>query len=208
LARCPARDHNVEISPRRHDRPAEYNRVGARFPRRRGRSPHRDQPPLSQHLLLSLQPACSALARNSFKRIRWTTNLCSTGLPTLRVPDGLHAGRNPATVELQRVPPQVFAHVGHGLSLSHRLPVRDYLAVIVLFVNGVKSTSAPQISRDLAISTARALFRRESFRIQYDAILRAAVRKQVGSVVRRLHRQRAIESISAGRASKCKLASA
>src|SRR3984893_12830046 len=39
-----------------------------------------------------------------------------------------------------------------------------------------------------------------------DAILRAAVRDQVGSIVKRLHREGAIENIGAGRASKWKLA--
>jgi hypothetical protein len=39
-----------------------------------------------------------------------------------------------------------------------------------------------------------------------DAILRAAIREQVGSTVKRLHRNGAIENISAGRASKWKLA--
>jgi transposase-like protein len=35
---------------------------------------------------------------------------------------------------------------------SRKLPVRDYLAIIALFVNGVKGTSALQISRDLNIN--------------------------------------------------------
>ena len=39
-----------------------------------------------------------------------------------------------------------------------------------------------------------------------DAILRAAIREQVGSTVKRLHRNGAIENIGAGRASKWKLA--
>jgi hypothetical protein len=39
-----------------------------------------------------------------------------------------------------------------------------------------------------------------------DAILRAAVREQVGSTVKRLHREGAIDNIGAGRASKWKLA--
>jgi hypothetical protein len=39
-----------------------------------------------------------------------------------------------------------------------------------------------------------------------DAILRAAVREQVGSTVKRLHRNGAVENIGAGRASKWKLA--
>ena len=41
-----------------------------------------------------------------------------------------------------------------------------------------------------------------------DAILRAAIREQVGSTVKRLHRNGAIENIGAGRASKWKLAGA
>ena len=39
-----------------------------------------------------------------------------------------------------------------------------------------------------------------------DAILRAAIREQVGSTVKRLHRNGVIENIGAGRASKWKLA--
>jgi hypothetical protein len=38
-----------------------------------------------------------------------------------------------------------------------------------------------------------------------DGILRAAIREQVGSTVKRLHRQGAIQNIGAGRASKWKL---
>jgi hypothetical protein len=41
-----------------------------------------------------------------------------------------------------------------------------------------------------------------------DAILRAAIRHQVGSIVKRLHREGVIENIGAGRASKWKLAGA
>jgi hypothetical protein len=41
-----------------------------------------------------------------------------------------------------------------------------------------------------------------------DAILRAAIREQVGSIVKRLHRNGAVENIGAGRASKWKLAGA
>jgi hypothetical protein len=41
-----------------------------------------------------------------------------------------------------------------------------------------------------------------------DAILRAAIREQVGSTVKRLHRRAAAENIGAGRASKWKLAGA
>jgi hypothetical protein len=40
-----------------------------------------------------------------------------------------------------------------------------------------------------------------------DGKLRAAIREQVGSVVKRLHRDSLIENIGAGRASKCKIKS-
>ncbi len=39
-----------------------------------------------------------------------------------------------------------------------------------------------------------------------DTVLRAAIRDQAGSIVKRLHRQGAIDNIGAGRASKWKLA--
>jgi hypothetical protein len=41
-----------------------------------------------------------------------------------------------------------------------------------------------------------------------DAILRAAIREQVGSIVKRLHRNGTAENLGAGRASKWKLAGA
>jgi hypothetical protein len=41
-----------------------------------------------------------------------------------------------------------------------------------------------------------------------DAILRAAIREQVGSTIKRLHRESTIENIGTGRASKWKLATA
>jgi hypothetical protein len=41
-----------------------------------------------------------------------------------------------------------------------------------------------------------------------DAILRAAIREQIGSILKRLHRNGAIENVGAGRASKWRLAGA
>jgi hypothetical protein len=38
-----------------------------------------------------------------------------------------------------------------------------------------------------------------------DAILRAAIRVQVGSIIKRLHRHGSIENVGAGRGSKWKL---
>jgi hypothetical protein len=45
-----------------------------------------------------------------------------------------------------------FSLTSQTLFHSRKLPVRDYLAIIALFVNGVKGTSALQISRDLNIN--------------------------------------------------------
>jgi hypothetical protein len=39
-----------------------------------------------------------------------------------------------------------------------------------------------------------------------DTILHAAIREQIGSTIKRLHRNSAVENIGAGRASKWKLA--
>lgn len=41
-----------------------------------------------------------------------------------------------------------------------------------------------------------------------DAILRAAIREQVGLIIKRLHRNGAVENVSAGRASQWKVAAA
>jgi hypothetical protein len=41
-----------------------------------------------------------------------------------------------------------------------------------------------------------------------DAILRAAIREQIGSTIKRLHRECTIKNIGAGRASKWKLTDA
>jgi hypothetical protein len=41
-----------------------------------------------------------------------------------------------------------------------------------------------------------------------EAILRVAIREQIGSTVKRLHRNRAIENVGAGRSSKWRLATA
>ena len=49
------------------------------------------------------------------------------------------------------MPQEVQRHVG-TIFHSRKLAIRDYLAVIALFCNGVKGTSALQMSRDMNIN--------------------------------------------------------
>jgi ribosomal protein L37AE/L43A len=71
--------------PPRRDRPPEYSRVGARFPRHRRRPiPKRRIGPLSQHFLLSATARSLSIAHvarmsdeeahEAFKRLRWSEN--------------------------------------------------------------------------------------------------------------------------------------
>ena len=90
-------------------------------------------------------------ARDTFKRVRWSANGGEPFCP--------HCGC-PTVYTLGETPPRwkcggcrrKFSLTSDTLFHSRKLPVRDYLAVIALFVNGVKSTSALQISRDLNIN--------------------------------------------------------
>src|SRR5207302_249326 len=90
-------------------------------------------------------------ARGTFKRIRWAANDGEPFCP--------HCGCL-TVYTLAETPPRwkcggcrrKFSLTSQTLFHSRKLPVRDYLAVIALFVNGVKGTSALQISRDLNIN--------------------------------------------------------
>jgi transposase-like protein len=90
-------------------------------------------------------------ARDTFKRVRWSANGGEPFCPRCGC----------LTVyTLAETPPRwkcggchrKFSLTSQTLFHSKKLPVRDYLAVIALFVNGVKGTSALQISRDLNIN--------------------------------------------------------
>ena len=116
---------------------------------------------MSQHFLLS--PAARSIsladimrmsddeARDTFKRIRWAENSGEPFCP--------HCGCL-TIYTLAETPPRwkcggcrrKFSLTSQTLFHSRKLPVRDYLAVIALFVNGVKGTSALQISRDININ--------------------------------------------------------
>jgi transposase-like protein len=90
-------------------------------------------------------------ARGTFKRIRWSSNGGEPFCP--------HCGCL-TVYTLAETPPRwkcggcrrKFSLTSQTLFHSRKLPVRDYLAVIALFINGVKGTSALQISRDLNIN--------------------------------------------------------
>jgi transposase-like protein len=90
-------------------------------------------------------------ARDTFKRIRWEA---TGGEPFCQ-----HCGCL-TVYTLAETPPRwkcsgcrrKFSLTSQTLFHSRKLPVRDYLAIIALFVNGVKGTSALQISRDLNIN--------------------------------------------------------
>jgi transposase-like protein len=116
---------------------------------------------LSQHFLLSAAARTLSLAqimrmtdneaRYTFKRIRWSANDGEPFCP--------HCGCLTAYT-LAETPPRwkcsacrrKFSLTSGTLFHSRKLPVRDYLSIIALFVNGVKGTSALQISRDLNIN--------------------------------------------------------
>jgi transposase-like protein len=116
---------------------------------------------MSQHFLLSAAARTLSLshifrmtddeARDMFKRVRWSENNGEPFCP--------HCGCL-TVYTLAETPPRwkcggcrrKFSLTSGTLFHSRKLPVRDYLAVIALFVNGVKSTSALQISRDININ--------------------------------------------------------
>jgi hypothetical protein len=118
---------------------------------------------MSQHFLLSAAARTLSLsrimrmtddeARDTFKRIRWAATGGEPFCP--------HCGCLTAYT-LAETPPRwkcsacrrKFSLTSGTLFHSRKLPVRDYLAIIALFVNGVKGTSALQMSRDLNVNEA------------------------------------------------------
>jgi transposase-like protein len=116
---------------------------------------------MSQHFLLSADARALSLtrivrmsddeARDTFKRIRWAANGGEPFCP--------HCGCL-TVYTLAETPPRwkcsacrrKFSLTSGTLFHSRKLPIRDYLAIIGLFVNGVKGTSASQISRDLNVN--------------------------------------------------------
>jgi transposase-like protein len=125
-----------------------------------GRSRHGIRPHVATFLVISARAIMSLVsimrmsddeARDTFKRIRWSSTNGEPFCP--------HCGCLTAYT-LTETPPRwkcsgcrrKFSLTSGTLFHSRKLPVRDYLAIIALFVNGVKGTSALQISRDLDIN--------------------------------------------------------
>jgi hypothetical protein len=117
---------------------------------------------MSQHFLLSAAARTLSLARimrmtddearETFKRIRWAANGGEPFCP--------HCGCL-TVYTLAEIPPwwkcsacrRKFSLTSQTLFHSRKLPVRDYLAIIALFVNGVKG-KAPQPYKSAVISTS------------------------------------------------------
>ena len=70
----------------------------------------------------------------------------------MRLREGLHAGGNSGALEMFGVPQEIQCHVSGTIFHSRKLAIRDYLAVIALFCNGVKGTPALQMARDMNIN--------------------------------------------------------
>jgi hypothetical protein len=115
-----------------------------------GRSRHGIRPHVATFLVISARAIMSLVsimrmsddeARDTFKRIRWSSTNGEPFCP--------HCGCLTAYT-LTETPPRwkcsgcrrKFSLTSGTLFHSRKLPVRDYLAIIALFVNGVKGTSA------------------------------------------------------------------
>jgi transposase-like protein len=116
---------------------------------------------LAQHFLLSAAARTLSLkavlrmsdkeAFDTFKKVRWVETDGEPFCP--------HCG-GAVVYELSETPVRwkckacrkKFSITSGTLFASRKLPIREYLACIALFVNGVKGTSSLQISRDLDIN--------------------------------------------------------
>jgi hypothetical protein len=114
---------------------------------------------MTQHFLLSAKArtlSLSAVARLSdeeapetFKAIRWASSdgkpfcpKCGSLAPYARKAKPLWECRGCG---------HVFSVTSGTLFASRKLPIRDYLLAIAIFVNGAKGHSALQLSRDLGV---------------------------------------------------------
>src|SRR6266851_10238648 len=116
---------------------------------------------MPQHFLIS--PAARSLsiaqvlrlsgeeAFDTFKRIRFAVNVGEPFCPHCGVLKVYTLAETPIRWKCSGCR-RKFSLTSGTLFHSRKLPIRDYLAVIALFVNGVKGTSALQISRDININ--------------------------------------------------------
>jgi hypothetical protein len=112
---------------------------------------------VSQHFLLSAAArtlSLSVVARLSdeealetFKAIRWAANGGKPFCPKCGCPDA-YARKSKPLWECKACE-HVYSVTSGTIFASRKLPVRDYLLAIAIFVNGAKGHSALQLSRDL-----------------------------------------------------------
>ena len=111
---------------------------------------------MSQHFLLSAAArtlslsasrACRTRKRTPSSAIRWADNGGRAVLPECGCL-GVYGYTTRKLWKCKRVPDQ-FSVTSGTIFASRKLPVRDYLLAIAIFVNGAKGHSALQLSRDL-----------------------------------------------------------
>src|SRR5262249_48388000 len=114
---------------------------------------------MAQHFLLSSAARSLSLAqvarmtdeeaRGTFKRIRWADNDGEPYCPRCGS-IGVYAYATRPVWRCKECTHQ-FSLTSGTIFASRKLPVRDYLLAIAIFVNGAKGHSALQLSRDLDV---------------------------------------------------------
>ena len=114
---------------------------------------------MSQHFLLSAKARTLSLARvlrlsdqeayETFKAIRWANNDGKPVCPRCGSAEAYEYRTRP--VFKCKACSAQFSVTTATIFASRKLPIRDYLAAIAIFVNGAKGYSALQLSRDLDV---------------------------------------------------------
>src|SRR5258706_16057138 len=90
-------------------------------------------------------------AHETFKRIRWATNGGAPFCPKCGCTTVYVLSETPIRWKC-RACRSKFSVTSGTIFASRKLPIRDYLAAIALFVSAVKGISALQLCRDLDIN--------------------------------------------------------
>jgi transposase-like protein len=116
---------------------------------------------MAQHFLLSAAARTLSLAkvarmsedeaRDAFRMIRWSATDGAPACPHCGSLSVCAYKARPIFKCKELVCEHQFSVTSGTIFASHKLPVRDYLMAIAIFVNGVKGHSALQLSRDLDI---------------------------------------------------------